>query len=130
MQAVPINGQTWLICGGRDFKDQTMFDSAMSELVAEFGCPRMIVQGGADGADAMAMEWGCRMAIDVQTEPADWMRHGKGAGPIRNQKMLDKFSPRVVIAFPGGAGTLDMVRRAHAAKIATGTPDVIEVKAK
>lgn len=124
MTAVSLNGQTWLICGGREFSDQAMFDDVMSGLTIEYGCPRMIVQGGANGADAMAKEWGKRMAIEVQEESADWMRHGKGAGPIRNQKMLDKYSPSVVIAFPGGSGTLDMVRRAHATK----GVDVIEVK--
>ena len=35
MIAVPTNGQTWLICGGREFTDQEMFDSAMSEHFAQ-----------------------------------------------------------------------------------------------
>jgi hypothetical protein len=32
---------------------------------------------------------------------ADWKRYGR-AGPIRNQEMLDKGKPDVVIACPGG----------------------------
>jgi hypothetical protein len=46
--------------------------------------------------------------------PADWTRHGKAAGPKRNQLMLDKEKPDLVIAFPGGKGTADMVARAKA----------------
>ena len=48
--------------------------------------------------------------------PADWTKHGKAAGPIRNQKMLDEC-PDLVVAFPGGKGTADMVRRAMKAGI-------------
>ena len=37
---------------------------------------------------------------------------GKRAGPLRNQRMLDEGKPDLVVAFPGGGGTKDMVRRA------------------
>jgi hypothetical protein len=45
---------------------------------------------------------------------ADWHRHGRAAGPIRNQKMLD-WGPDLVVAFAGGTGTAGMVRLARAA---------------
>jgi hypothetical protein len=48
--------------------------------------------------------------------PADWKRHGKSAGPLRNQEMLDA-APDLVIAFPGGRGTADMVRRAKSVNV-------------
>ena len=35
----------------------------------------------------------------------------KKAGPLRNQRMLDEGKPDLVVAFPGGGGTKDMVRR-------------------
>jgi hypothetical protein len=34
------------------------------------------------------------------------------AGPLRNQRMLDEGKPDLVVAFPGGGGTKDLVRRA------------------
>jgi hypothetical protein len=37
---------------------------------------------------------------------------GPAAGPIRNQRMLD-WGPDLVVAFAGGKGTADMVRRAR-----------------
>lgn len=43
--------------------------------------------------------------------------NGKAAGPIRNQRMLDEGKPDLVVAFPGGRGTADMVRRAKAAGV-------------
>jgi hypothetical protein len=119
---IPINGQTWLICGGRDFADRSMFDSAMGDLMRLKGCPARIVHGAARGADKMADEWADRKAIPSIRMPADWQKHGKAAGPIRNQEMLDRMKPSLVVAFPGGRGTADMVTRARKAEI-----DVAEI---
>ncbi len=115
--------QTWLICGGRDFADMTMFDSAMGDLVRLRGMPERIVQGGAKGADRMAVEWAQRHAIEIFTVRPEWNRHGRAAGPIRNGIMLSKYKPHLVVAFPGGKGTEDMIRRSHKADV-----DVAEIK--
>ena len=114
-------GQTWLICGGRDFADQVMFDSAMNDLMAIRGCPDRVVHGAATGADTMADAWGKRLALDVVPVRADWKAHGRAAGPIRNSNML-AYKPHLVVAFPGGTGTADMVKKARAVGI-----DVAEV---
>jgi hypothetical protein len=122
-QAMPINGETWLICGGRDFADSTMFCDAMGRLIGLRGCPSRVVHGAARGADRMAGEWARNMALDEIAVPADWNANGKAAGPIRNQKMLDDHHPKFVVAFPGGRGTADMIARARKAGI-----DVAEIK--
>lgn len=124
MVAIPINGETWAICGGRSFSDRSMFDSAMLDITQLRGCPSRIIEGGARGADYMAFEWATRMAVPVVEVYANWDAHGKAAGPIRNQKIIDAHRPAVLIAFPGGNGTADMVNRARTAGI-----DVIEIKA-
>lgn len=45
---------------------------------------------------------------------ADWDKHGKAAGPIRNQEMLDNGKADALVAFWDGKspGTKDMIRRA------------------
>jgi hypothetical protein len=48
---------------------------------------------------------------------AEWSTHGRSAGPRRNALMLDRERPVLVVAFPGGTGTRDMVRRARAAQV-------------
>ena len=121
--AIPLNGETWIICGGRDFSDSAMFDDAMSEIMQLRGCPSRIVEGGANGADKLAFYWATRMAVPVVELYADWDTHGRAAGPIRNQKMLDDHHPKALVAFPGGKGTTDMIARARKAGI-----DVIEVR--
>lgn len=116
--------QTWLICGGRDFTDTDMFKSAMGDLIRLRGMPWRVVQGGANGADLMARIWADQHALESATIAADWQTHGRAAGPIRNQAMLDSYSPDLVVAFPGGKGTADMVRRGHKA----ANTDVAEIK--
>jgi hypothetical protein len=98
-----------LVCGGRDFDGR---DALFSEL--DRIAPTTIIQGGARGADRLAANWANAHA-NLETYPADWDRHGKAAGAIRNQQMLDEGRPDAVLACPGGRGTADMVRRARSA---------------
>lgn len=120
---IPTNGETWLVCGGRDFADKAMFDNAMGDLIHMKGCPRAIIHGGAPGADSLAHLWAARHGTTGIAFPADWNKHGKAAGPIRNQEMIDHGKPNLVVAFPGGRGTADMVQKAKTAGI-----DVAEIK--
>lgn len=122
MQIQQLNGETWLICGGRDFADRDMFDGVLSQMMGQRGCPNKIVHGGAKGADTMAGDFAHRMSITGFAVLPDWQL-GKIAGPLRNQRMLDEYKPHVVIAFPGGRGTADMVSRAR-----KSVPVIVEVK--
>lgn len=103
-----------LVCGGRGFDDAALVERTLCDLRP---APSVIIEGGARGADKLARLWAQHYGADVETCPADWGAHGKAAGPIRNQRMLDEGKPDLVIAFPGGRGTADMVRRAKAAGV-------------
>lgn len=107
-----------LVCGGRDFSDTNWAYAALDRLHKAFGIDA-IIEGHARGADRIAGYWARRNKIDNLKFPADWDAHGKAAGAIRNQKMLDEGRPDFVLAFPGGRGTADMVRRARAAGVQT-----------
>ena len=78
----------------------------------------LVIAGGARGADTLGAEWAKGQGIPCEVYMADWEGLGRKAGPIRNQRMLDEGKPDLVVAFPGGRGTADMVRRAHAAGLA------------
>jgi hypothetical protein len=107
-----------IVCGGRNFFDYGKLDAVMQKIKQEVPHDTLIViQGGATGADAMARQWCATNHVCYDNYPAEWRKHGNAAGPIRNQKMLDKGKPDLVIAFAGGKGTADMVRRAEAAGI-------------
>jgi SLOG family YspA-like protein len=105
-----------LACGGRDFDDAVTVGAWLSGLHKQRGIT-LIVEGGADGADKLARRFAEFAGIPCRTYRADWQKHGRAAGPIRNQEMLDKEKPDAVVSFPGGRGTADMVRRARDAGI-------------
>ncbi|WP_062560385.1 DUF2493 domain-containing protein [Paracoccus aminovorans] len=109
-----------IVCGGRDYDDRNGLFEAMDRLHKKFGITR-VIQGGATGADRLAYEWAASRMIAVENVPADWKKHGRAAGPIRNRAMLD-LKPAFVIAFPGGRGTADMTRQAREARVPVYRP--------
>ena len=102
-----------LVCGGRDFADWP----AIQKHLGPFGGGTHLAHGDARGADRLAGKYGLIHGWKVTAYPADWKAHGKGAGPRRNQRMLDEFKPELVVAFPGGRGTDDMIRRSRKAGV-------------
>lgn len=135
-----------LVCGGRDWwrldrvplKPNGMYDKDSAEykksreiLLYSLKCIDAIVPydegemlsdvtiitGGAKGADEVGQEYAIVNWLPYEEYPAQWDKYGKGAGAIRNQQMIDEGRPTMVIAFPGGKGTADMVARAKKAGI-------------
>lgn len=98
-----------LVCGGRDYTD---FEVIFDVLNLYAFTASAVIHGGATGADTLAGEWANSHNITCRVYKPDWNKYGNGAGPMRNQKMLDDEKPDLVIAFPGGKGTADMVKRA------------------
>lgn len=108
--------QRVLVCGGRDYSDRRSLYAVLD--AAHMANPiELLIAGGANGADALAVDWAGWHAVKSQVFNADWKTHGKVAGLRRNQRMLDEGKPHLVIAFPGGRGTADMVRRAEVAGV-------------
>lgn len=106
-----------IVCGGRDFNERDFIHNTLCDLDAQHGPFDVIVHGAATGADNEGMIWAQTMGRRQLPMVADWHRHGRAAGPIRNQRMIDDGKPDLVVAFPGGKGTADMVKRAKAAGI-------------
>lgn len=103
-----------LICGGRDFGHKDRMFAAL-DAIHERAPIHVVIEGGATGADRLAQEWATVNGIDVNEypiTPAAWAKHGKKAGFLRNQLMLNDGQPDIVIAFPGGVGTALMIRLA------------------
>ncbi len=116
-----------LVCGGRDYKDFQKVIDTLDGIVKYKNASGevsgiVIIHGGAMGADTYAALWAKMNRFVALAYPADWKKHGKAAGPIRDQEMLDQ-RPDIVVAFPGGRGTADMVSRAKKAGV-----KVIEVR--
>lgn len=104
-----------LVTGGRDFNDPDLLNNALDQLHQQHHFTTL-VHGDAKGADRLAHQWATNNNVPTEPHPANWKKHGKAAGPIRNREMLDT-KPELVVAFPGGKGTADMTRQATNAGI-------------
>jgi hypothetical protein len=93
-----------LVCGGRDFLDYKNVREVLDAYQID-----TIINGGATGTDALARRYAIENNIKIETYYADWDRYGRQAGPIRNAEMI-KCKPDLIIAFPGGKGTANMIK--------------------
>jgi hypothetical protein len=140
VEHAPEKSYRVLVCGGREFgqvpKSVVLYEeivAAMQIADAEKALLRQsldnlrrtiniecIIEGGARGADRLASKWAEKNGISNQTfyvTKEDWEKQGKAAGHLRNTKMLEEGKPSLVVAFPGGRGTKNMVEQAKAAGI-------------
>lgn len=105
-----------LITGGREFTNETDAFHKLDQFHALAPITELI-HGDAEGADTLARRWAVLRGITHHPEPVppeSWQRLGGRAGNARNSLMLRKWEPEAVVAFPGGTGTLDMVKKARA----------------
>lgn len=104
-----------LVCGGREYKNQEQFDRAMEYAMQWFDPYFCIIQGagGARGADKKASFWCFIRGYPCMEVRALWNIYLNKAGPLRNKWMLDFGQPDLVIAFPGGPGTANMVKQSR-----------------
>lgn len=125
-----------LVCGSRYWTDAGLIRNKLVDLYDEVTQTDTltVIEGGAKGADRIAGAW----AANARTEQvgwvrfnADWSKHGKAAGPLRNQEMLrwllDAEEETLVYAFKdefdysssggSGRGTEHMVHIARVAGI-------------
>jgi hypothetical protein len=101
-----------LVCGGRTFSQYSLLSRTLDEF-HKLNKITELCHGGARGADTLAGAWAMARRIPVKVYRADWTKHGRSAGPIRNVTMFRDFKPDTVFAFPGGTGTQHMKQVAH-----------------
>ncbi len=97
-----------LVCGGRDYANAARVDLVLSILG-----PTLLINGAARGTDTLAATWAARNNVPARHFPAAWEQHGKSAGMKRNLQMLREGKPQLVVAFPGGTGTWNMMAQSE-----------------
>lgn len=105
---------TVLVSGSRNWIDKDVVRSQLTKILQEEGSTPLLVHGDCHGLDLLAAGIARELKWEVSSQPAEWSKLGRRAGPIRNQQMLDQFSPDICIAFPfsmSTGGTVDMIRR-------------------
>lgn len=96
-----------LVTGSRDWDDVTTIGAAIEQAVIDAGTrPVLVVHGDCpSGADRHAdhyARWmrGKGVNIDVEPHAADWLIHGRAAGPRRNAAMV-RLGADICLAFIG-----------------------------
>lgn len=84
------------IVGSRSYRNYDAFRGIMN---AWFGDTKDIevVSGGAAGVDTLAEKWAIENQYPIRVFPADWETHGKKAGFLRNQDIVNGCD--AVVAF-------------------------------
>lgn len=99
------------IIGSRDFNDYGKLKEVLN-----FFKPTKIISGGAKGADLLGEKYANENGIEKIIHYPDWDKHGRGAGFVRNQLIIDDCD--VVIAFWDGEskGTKNSIEKAEKQK--------------
>ncbi len=113
-----------LVCGSRDWSAPDPISNFLKTFV---GRQSVLIQGACRGADAMAANLAMDQNYSVICVPANWDKHGKAAGPIRNEAMLNLllsfkgcgYEIRAAAFHLGGRGTQNMIDLLHGAEVPT-----------
>ena len=108
-----------LICGDRNWIDE----ETIKAYIRTLPLGSVVINGRCRGADSIARFAAKEYGYNVEDYPAEWKKHGRAAGPIRNTQMLVDGKPDLVVAFHNNLtdskGTKDMIRQAKAAGVPT-----------
>lgn len=122
-----MSGRKVLVCGGRSYENRAEVFSTLDGvhsvdeivLVVHGACSEKTKHGirRLRGADRWAQEWAITREVPYFGWPAPFSKMGGPGGPWRNGKMLARWEPDLVIAFPGGKGTASMISKARNAGV-------------
>lgn len=112
-----------IVSGDRDWRGDEVMKYVLSMLPKD----TQITHGACRGADLTFQQLALERnhlhgtSFDIIGQEADWKKYGKGAGPKRNQAMLDTCPQEAVIAFHDNIqeskGTRNMIMLANKAKV-------------
>lgn len=101
-----------IICGGRNYDDADAIRRALDGLHRQSAIT-VLIHGSLPALGGPAEAWARDHEVDVIRYPANWSKLGKLAETRRNSFMLADSRADVVLAFPGGRHTADLVRTAR-----------------
>lgn len=98
-----------IIAGSRTFNDPHLLHDKMDQILqASLSDNIEIVSGCALGADTLGIEYAANKGYSLKRFPADWERHGKRAGYIRNKQMAD-YATHLVAFWDGKSHGTEMM---------------------
>lgn len=106
-----------IIAGSRNFIGYGYVESILTTLLPNT-LQVEVVCGMCEGVDGLGNRWAENNRIKVHRMPADWAKHGRAAGPIRNSAMAD-FADELIAFWDGkteNSGTIDMITKMRSKK--------------
>jgi hypothetical protein len=102
------------VVGGRNFDDYDLLAETIGSYISD-AAQYILVSGGAKGADKLVEKYASENGYDMIIYTPDWSK-GKRAGPLRNQRIVDKSDE--IIAFwdgqtHGTKSTIDLAKKAN-----------------
>ncbi len=95
-----------IIAGSRTITDYTLVEEAIKESGFEI---TKVISVMAKGVDSLGERWAHNNNIGIHLCPANWNKHGKSAGYIRNTEMADIADALVVIIEGESRGSTHML---------------------
>lgn len=105
-----------IIAGSRHLTNPILVSEAVEQYetiwAADYGPITEVVSGACPtGIDALGEAWARSQGLPIRKFPAAWGKHGRAAGPIRNEEMA-LYAQGCIVIHTGTPGSLDMLRRA------------------
>ena len=121
------------IVGSRHYENYSEFTSVINQLLAIYGKPNKVVSGGhtdkygniKSGADTLAWKWAMENKIPIIEHNAEWDKHGRAAGPIRNKLIINDTDVLIAFVAPNSVGTKNSISLAKKANIKIYTYNVL-----
>lgn len=96
-----------IVAGSRRFNNYNFVAGALEALIGDQDV--IIMTGGATGVDTLAYQWAGKKKLDRHVVHAEWKKHGKAAGPMRNEKMA-KLATHLIAFDDNTKGTNHMIQ--------------------
>ena len=97
-----------IIAGGRDFNDYKTL-CGVCDYMFQKQKEIEIVSGTANGADKLGEQYANEMGYPIKQFPADWDKHGKKAGYLRNKEMAEYADALLALWDGKSKGTKSMI---------------------
>lgn len=111
-----------IIAGSRDITDIKHVIDAVNMCGWN---PTAVVCGMARGVDTLGEDWANQNDIPVHCFPANWIKHGKSAGYLRNVQMAQNAEALIAIwdGISRGTGHMIDIAHSHGLKVFVHNPN-------
>lgn len=105
-----------IIAGSRHYPPREA-DALVTEAMRRLPAPSAVLSGTATGIDSAGERWALANGVPVERYPADWEKHGRAAGPLRNRVMAEAADALLLIWDGRSRGSASMLTEARQRKL-------------